>query len=196
MNRRAVLFFAVGAALVLALGWLGFPRLLYARAGQPLRFSHKTHASEKTGFGCADCHPIGEDGRFAGIPRVESCAGCHAEPQGASAEEKRFVEEFVKPGREVPWLVYARQPEHVFFPHAVHVKRAAIACERCHGGHGATDGLRPFAANRVSGESRDVWGPSLSRLFNPPGQGMKMGDCEGCHAARGRAHTACLSCHK
>ena len=102
----------------------------------------------------------------------------------------------MKPGKEIPWLVYARQPEHVFFPHAVHVKRAAIACERCHGPHGATDALRPFEANRVTGESRDVWGPSLSRLRNPTGQGMKMSDCEGCHAENGRARTACLTCHK
>lgn len=196
MNRRALLAFAAGAALALGLGWAALPPLLYARSDQPLRFSHRTHASGETGSACEDCHALESDGRFAGIPPLESCAACHSEPQGASGDEKRLVEEYVRPGKEIPWRVYARQPEHVFFPHAVHVKRAAIACERCHGGHGATDGLRPFAANRVSGESRDVWGPSLSRLFNPPGQGMKMGDCEGCHAARGRAHTACLSCHK
>ena len=102
----------------------GFPRLLYARAEQPLRFSHKTHASEQAGLGCADCHPIAEDGRFAGIPRVDNCAACHAEPQGETTDEKRLVEEYVKPAREIPWLVYSRQPENVRFPHAVHVKRA------------------------------------------------------------------------
>ena len=59
MTRRAVLFFSVGLAFALVLGWAGFPRLLYARAEQPLRFSHKTHASDKTGFGCPDCHPVG-----------------------------------------------------------------------------------------------------------------------------------------
>jgi hypothetical protein len=79
MTRRALFFFSAGLALALTLGWAGFPRLLYARAEQPLRFSHKTHASDKTGFGCADCHPLGEDGRFAGIPRIDNCAGCHAE---------------------------------------------------------------------------------------------------------------------
>jgi len=66
MTRRALASFSAGLALALALGWVGFPRLLFARAEQPLRFSHRTHASDKTGFGCADCHPIGEDGRFAG----------------------------------------------------------------------------------------------------------------------------------
>ena len=196
MNRRALLAFAAGTALAVALGWTALPTLLYARADQPLRFSHRTHTSDKTGYTCEDCHVFEGDGRFAGIPRLESCAGCHAEPQGTSTEEKRLVEEYVKPGKEIPWLVYSRQPEHVFFPHAAHVKGAAVACERCHGAHGTTDGLRPFESNRVTGESRDVWGPSMSRLGNPAGRGMKMSDCEDCHAEHGRSHTACLACHK
>ena len=168
-------------AVALALGWLGFPRLLYARAGQPLRFSHKTHASDKTGFGCADCHPIGEDGRFAGIPRIDNCAGCHAEAQGETAEEKRLVEDYVTPGREIPWLVYSRQPENVRFPHAIHVKRAQIACERCHGTHGASDVLPLHETNRITGYSRDL---------------TKMSDCESCHAEHRHERTACLACHK
>ena len=122
MKRRALLFFSLGLGPALVVGWVAFPRLLFARAEQPLRFSHATHASDKTGLGCADCHPIGEDGRFAGIPKVDNCAMCHSEPQGATDAEKRLVEEYVKPGREVPWLVYSRQPENVRFPHAVHVQ--------------------------------------------------------------------------
>ena len=181
MSHRPLLFFSAGLALALVLGWVGFPHLLYARAEQPLRFSHRVHASDKTGFSCPDCHPIGEDGRFAGIPRVESCAGCHAEPQGASADEKRLVEEYVKPGREVPWLVYSRQPENVRFPHAVHVNKAGIGCERCHGPHGASEALPAHQTNRITGYSRDLW---------------KMSDCERCHAESGHERTACLACHK
>jgi menaquinone reductase, multiheme cytochrome c subunit len=179
MNRRVVAFFLAGLALSAALGWLAFPRLLFARTEQPLRFSHKTHAS--AGLGCADCHPMGEDGRFAGIPRVESCSSCHAEPQGSSADEKRLVEEYVKPGREIPWLVYSRQPENVRFPHAVHVTRGGIACERCHGAHGASDALPALETNRITGYTRDV---------------TKMTDCESCHARHLPGRTACLACHK
>jgi len=196
MNRRALLAFATGLVAAAALGWAALPTLLYARAEQPLRFSHRTHTSDKVGSKCEDCHGFEKDGRFAGVPRLETCAACHSAAQGTSAEEKRLVEDYVKPGREIPWRVYARQPEHVFFPHAVHAKRAGLACERCHGSHGQTDALRPYESNRVTGESGDVWGPSSSRLRNPPGRGMKMSDCEGCHAAHGRAHTACLACHK
>jgi hypothetical protein len=196
MTRRPLITFAGGLLLALAAGWLALPRLLYARAEQPLRFSHKTHTSEKTGFKCEDCHSVREDGRFAGIPALESCAGCHSEPQGQSADEKRLVEEYVKPGREIPWRIYARQPDNVHFPHAVHVKRAAVACERCHGPHGTTDSLRPYEENRVSGYSRDIWGPSLARFGNASWQGMKMTDCEACHVQHGRAHTSCLACHR
>jgi hypothetical protein len=179
MNRRALAFFVAGLAASAAVGWLAFPRLLFARAEQPLRFSHKTHAA--TGYACADCHAIGEDGRFAGIPRVESCAGCHSEPQGSSADEKRLVEEYVKPGREIPWLVYSRQPENARFPHAVHVKRAEIACERCHGAHGESDALPVHETNRITGYSRNL---------------IRMSDCESCHARHMPERTACLACHK
>ena len=181
MSHRPLLFFSAGLALALVLGWVGFPHLLYARAEQPLRFSHRVHASDKTGFSCPDCHPIGEDGHFAGIPKIDSCAGCHAEPQGSSADEKRLVEEYVRPAREIPWLVYARQPENVRFPHAIHVKRAGIACERCHGPVGTSESLPPRLTNRISGYSRDL---------------RKMSDCEGCHAETRHARTACLACHK
>jgi hypothetical protein len=179
MTRRTLGFFVAGLALALAAGWLGFPRLLFARAEQPLRFSHKTHAALASG--CADCHPIGADGRFAGIPRVETCAACHAEPQGKSADEKRLVEEYVKPGREIPWLVYSRQPDNVRFPHAVHVKRAGIACERCHGPHGESDALPAVQTNRITGYRRDL---------------TTMNDCESCHAGTLPERTACLACHK
>ncbi len=179
MSRRTLGFFVAGLVLALAGGWLGFPRLLFARAEQPLRFSHKTHAAVASG--CADCHPIGEDGRFAGIPRVDTCATCHAEPQGQSPDEKRLVEEYVKPGREIPWLVYSRQPDNVRFPHAVHVKRAGIACERCHGAHGESDALPALETNRITGYSRDL---------------TTMSDCESCHARKLPGRTACLACHK
>jgi hypothetical protein len=196
MSRHNLTAFAAGLALALLLGWLALPRLLYARAEQPLRFSHKLHASDTTGYKCEDCHALAGDGRFAGIPGIASCSGCHAEPQGGSADEKRLVELYVTPGREIPWRVYARQPDNVHFPHAVHVKRAGIACERCHGPHGTTETLRPFESNRVSGYSRDLWGPSLTRLGNGTRPGMKMSDCESCHAESGHGRTSCLACHR
>jgi hypothetical protein len=181
MTRRSAVAALLGLASALALGWGGFPRLLYVAADQPLPFSHQVHTSEAAGLGCSDCHSFRADGSFAGIPPLATCAGCHAEPIGTSAGERRLVDEFVARGREIPWRVYSRQPANVHFPHAPHVTRAGIACERCHGGHGASATLAAFEENRISGYARGV---------------TSMAECEGCHRERGRGARSCLGCHR
>ena len=195
MKIRGPLFFLAGLAPALGAGWLAFPSLLYRRVEQPLSFSHRTHAGEKGGMACSDCHSIGADGRFAGIPRLEKCVGCHAQAVGTTSAEKLFVDEYVAKGKEVPWLVYSRQPENVYFPHADHVAKGKLGCETCHGPHGSTDRLRPFEVNRISGYSRDIWGPSIARVGRRSWEGMKMTDCIRCHEGRNRS-TSCLACHK
>ena len=187
---------ACGLAPALAFGWAAFPELLYDSAEQPLQFSHKTHASEAVGLTCDDCHGFRPDGTFVGIPSVSKCAECHSEPLGETADEKRLVLEYVTPQREIPWRVYSRQPDNAHFPHAQHVKGAAIACAECHGSHGTTDRLRPLRTDRISGYSRDVAGSSPLGFARKPGDGMQMSDCEACHAQRHSQATACLDCHK
>lgn len=105
---------------------------------------------------------LGADGVFAGLPKTESCAACHTEPQGKSAAEATLVSSYVKTEKETPWLVYARQPANVRFSHAIHTKRAKLTCERCHGMHGESDTLRPYQENRISGYSRDIWALDLA----------------------------------
>jgi hypothetical protein len=182
-------------ALMLALGWVAFPRALYRKIDQPVQFSHRIHTGEKVGLTCDGCHTFADDGRFAGIPVIEQCSSCHSSAQGTTPDEKVVVEEYVVPQKEIPWLVYSRQPENVHFSHAPHVKLGQLQCERCHGGHGATDSLRPFEQNRISGYSRDIWGRSISRLRNQPWEGMKMDDCARCHERR-QVSAGCLDCHK
>ena len=195
MPNRGWITFVAGLGSALALGWVAFPRLQYRTVEQPLQFSHKVHTSEAVGMTCEDCHSLGDDGRFSGLPSMATCEPCHTEPQGTTAEEKRFVDEYVAKGREVEWLVYARQPENVYFSHAPHVGLAGLECERCHGPHGGTDTLRPYQENRLSSYSRDIWGPSPTRLRRAEWEGMKMTDCSNCHAARG-VRQSCLTCHK
>jgi hypothetical protein len=177
--RGTVMIFA-GLVAGLSAGWVGFPYAIYKTTPQPLAFSHKAHTGDTGGMTCEDCHAISEDGRFAGIPRLENCAACHAAPLGTTAAEKRFIEEFVTPGREPQWAVYARQPENVYFPHAAHVKRGKVACDECHGSHGTSTALRPHQQDRISGYSRDL---------------QSMDDCVDCHRERGLQHS-CLDCHK
>lgn len=181
MTRRAQVAFLAGLAAALAFGWLGFPRLRYVTADQPLPFSHRVHTSEATGLACQDCHAVRANGEFGGIPPLATCAGCHADPIGTSAGEKRLVEDFVRPGREIPWHVYARQPDNVRFPHAPHVTRAQIPCEGCHGAHGTGEALVAFETDRISGYARGL---------------ATMDECERCHRERGRGPLACIGCHR
>ena len=167
--------------LALAVGWGAFPIARYERVAQPVAFSHKVHA-EKAGAKCEDCHTLGDDGAFAGVPALEKCSGCHTQPMGTSAEEKRFIQAYVTPNREVPWQVYARQPQNVYFSHAFHIKLAHLDCRQCHGAQGQSDTLPPARFERVSGYSGSA-------------QFQNMDACEDCHRQRGAANS-CLACHK
>ncbi len=187
--------FMAGLVSMLAAGWFVFPRALYRKVDQPIQFSHRLHTGEKVGLTCDGCHALKDDGTFSGIPKIEQCAPCHAQPQGTTADEKRLVNDYVVPNREITWLVYAEQPENVYFSHAPHLRLAKIECERCHGPHGQSDSLRPFQMNRISGYSRDIWGQRISRIRTKPWDGMKMDDCAGCHAKNG-VNNSCLDCHK
>ena len=182
MTRTGTIPFAAGLAIALAAGWVAFPRALYSSRPQPVNFSHKIHA-DKAGAKCSDCHSFREDGSFAGLPTLDQCAGCHGAPMGTSVAEKNFIDQYVTPNRAPQWFAHSRQPENVFFSHAVHVTRAKLACDGCHGAEGSSETTRAYQADRISGYSRDVW------------KGMKMADCIACHRTKGLEHS-CLDCHK
>ncbi len=178
----------------LGTGWIGFPLAIYKSRPQPVDFSHKVHA-EKAGSQCEDCHSFRDDGTFAGIPTLDKCAVCHAAPMGTSVAEKKFIDQYVTPGREPQWASYARQPENVYFSHAAHVRLARLKCEQCHGEQKSSDKPRLYQEDRISGYSRDIWGRSASRVALRTEGGMRMDDCVACHRRRGLEHS-CLDCHK
>src|SRR5436309_750660 len=107
-NIRGKLIFAAGGLLALAAGWRGFPLILYTSVEQPVEFSHAVH-QDKAGTKCEDCHSFRDDGTFSGIPALEKCAGCHAQPMGSTAAEKHFIDTYVAANREPQWRVYSRQ---------------------------------------------------------------------------------------
>lgn len=185
---------AGGLATGLAAGWLLLPQLLYSEHPQPMNFDHAVH-TEAGGMECAECHGFRADGSFTGIPPVGVCAGCHSEPLGESAAELFLVTEFVEPEREIPWLVYAQQPQNVYFSHVAHVRLAEIECAVCHGPRDTTQPLPPVEVNRISTYSRNIWGPRIAGGGPQPWDSMKMSDCSGCHARRG-VQDHCLMCHK
>jgi menaquinone reductase, multiheme cytochrome c subunit len=197
-----ILFFIIGMAVSLVLGWGIFPKLLYSQKKQPIDFNHKVHVAEVKN-GCESCHYFRADGSFSGIPGIKECVSCHAEAQGESTDEALFVSEYIRKEKEVPWLVYARQPDCVFFTHAAHVKMGRIQCETCHGHTGESETSRIYEENRISGYSRDIWGKNISGFGKNPWDRMKMDDCTACHERMtGRVtsvqtqYDACFVCHK
>ena len=192
---RGVVVFVAGFALSLGTGWLVLPGTFYRKAEQPLKFNHEVHTGASNSMACEDCHSLREDGSFAGIPKLEKCAGCHAEPVGTTDSEKQFVEQYVKPGREPQWLVYSRQPDNAWFPHSTHIKVAGLKCESCHGSHGHSTSLQPLEVNRISGYTRNVMGLPAGRFGLQRAGGMRMDDCVRCHTDKKLEHS-CLDCHR
>ncbi len=174
-----LLFFILGFAGSLVLGWIIFPQLLYSTKPQPFNFNHALHNKEVGD--CESCHFFREDGTFSGVPTLAQCTDCHQEVMGETEDEKIFVEQYVAKEREVPWYIYSRQPDCVFFSHAAHVATAKMACETCHGDVGTSTSLKPYQENRITGYSRDIWGHNIAGFKTHTYDRMKMDDCAECH---------------
>lgn len=197
-----LLFFLIGLAASLLLGWVVFPKLLYSQKEQPFSFNHALHNTEVSD-GCESCHNFREDGSFAGLPKLETCLECHEDILGDSEDERVFYEQYVALDREVPWLVYSKQPQCVFFSHAAHVLGAQMDCESCHGHIGESESSKPYQANRISGYSRDIWGYNIAGIKKNSWDRMKMDDCSECHQKENVQQASvqtkkggCFVCHK
>jgi hypothetical protein len=174
------LFFIMGFVASLIVGWVVFPKLLYSKKKQPLNYNHALHVAEVEEE-CESCHYFREDGSFSGVPTISHCIECHEDVNGEDPEEEKFVREYVEAGKEVPWLIYAKQPPCVFFSHAAHVKTAKMECVTCHGPIGESTETRIYEENRLTGYSRDIWGKNISGIKQHSWERMKMDDCADCH---------------
>ncbi len=178
-----ILFFILGFAASLVVGWVIFPQLLYSQKKQPIDFNHIQHV-QLVENGCESCHFFRADGSFSGVPKLEQCIGCHESQQGESANEAKFVKEYVSKGIEVPWLIYSQQPDCVFFSHTAHIQMAKMECITCHGPIGESEHLKVYEENRITGYSRDIWGKNIAGLKKNSWDRMKMDDCANCHASQ------------
>ncbi len=192
-TARDILPLLAGFALALLVGWAVFPQLLHTSQAQPVAFSHVAHL-EQAGLDCKACHYLRADGSFAGRPSLENCAECHSAPLSKDPEERRLISEYIGPGKEISWLSYASQPDHVFFSHAAHGLERCNACHqfaevklcaRCHQDMSVSAELPAYVENRITGYSQDT---------------MDMRACERCHALPGHAPSTasnnCAVCHK
>jgi hypothetical protein len=174
------LFFILGLVASLVVGWVIFPKLLYSQKKQPVDFNHALHM-ELVDDGCQSCHFFREDGTYSGVPKLAQCIDCHEEVNGEDPEEEKFVTEYVAKDREVPWLIYSRQPDCVFFSHAAHVINGKMECVTCHGHIGESTSLKVYEENRITGYSRDIWGHNIAGFKRNSWDRMKMDDCADCH---------------
>ncbi|MCP4668927.1 MAG: cytochrome c3 family protein [Deltaproteobacteria bacterium] len=203
------IFFLAGLIGALIVGWVIFPVVLYSKQPQPINFNHALHMDSEKVDGiegeteaekCLYCHAFREDGTFAGIPRLEKCTECHDDPEsplGETPAEKDFMTRYVAEGKEIPWLVYSRQPDCVYFSHIAHVKMGKLDCRTCHGDHAKTEELPSYQANRLTGYSINIWGKNIAGIKFDTWDRMKMDDCAECHTEKGREeNNACFVCHK
>lgn len=168
-------FFLVGFIGAVVFGWIVFPNLLFSQKAQPINFSHVAHQDTD----CEGCHSFRPDGTYSGIPTLDKCIECHETMQGETESERILVEHYIPKNIEIPWKVYAWQPDNVFFSHAPH-KGQGLECVTCHRDVTKEEKLPAFRENRITGYSIST---------------MKMTECEECHARKGASNN-CEICHK
>jgi hypothetical protein len=193
--------FVVGLVVALILGWWALPGLMLTERKQPVAFNHVAHVQD-AGMDCSHCHFLRDDGSFSGAPDTAACAECHFTTLGSDPEEARFVTEYVQTGREIKteWLIYQKQPDNVFFSHAVHSPQNCGSCHDmadmelpqdgcvfCHLDVFNMTAPPVYKENRLSGYA--------------PATTMIMWECERCHAIpehaeQSRASNGCFVCHK
>jgi len=200
-SKGGWLFLLFGFVAALVVGWVIFPLALYSEKSQPLVFSHASHGPEsEAALECEECHFFYEDGAFSGIPGIDKCIECHDDPESPiteSPEEIKLLTEFVVPEKDIPWLVYSRQPDCVYFPHIAHVKMAHMECGICHGDFASRKIPPIYKVNRLTGYSIDIWGRNISGFKKNISDRMKMDDCAECHSQRGKEdNNSCFVCHK
>lgn len=169
-NRRLILSamgILIGILLIFSL--VVALRSAWGGVKQPIAFNHKIHA--ENGLECLDCHKNYKDRASSGKPSLETCAGCHEEPLGKSAEEEKLLEH-VKSGEEIEWQRLYRVPEDVYFSHKRHVVLGKMECQSCHGNIG----------ERAEPPSRPLLKVTMKR-------------CMGCHEEKGVVND-CIACHR
>ena len=188
MKLRGTIVFLIGVLAALGAGWAGFPRVIYQTRRQPVDFSHQVHA-DKAGSKCDDCHAFRPDGTLRRRSHSWISAPAATPPlMGATAAEKNFIDHYVTPQREPEWLVYARQPENVYFSHITHVKTRQLEVRKMP--------RRPrhhqHAAALPAGPHQRLFARHLGTAARPA---MTMDACVACHRQSHLEHS-CLDCHK
>ncbi|MFA9392541.1 MAG: cytochrome c3 family protein [Prolixibacteraceae bacterium] len=132
---------------VVVLGLLGYQlKMVYEEAvklgrsqdyqpDQPIKFSHKVHATDNQ-IDCMYCHHTADESKSANIPSTNLCMNCHVVVREGSHSGKFEINKLVQAyeeGRSIEWIRIHQLPDHVFFAHAQHVGAGKLDCTQCHG---------------------------------------------------------------
>ena len=149
---RAFIRSGVTALAVLAVAGCRGPGAQSASSApeQPILFMHSVHAGENQ-IPCAYCHYTADRSVDAGIPAVRVCVGCHVPGSSAGGSPAQAQLSFPTAERDslwnaeatklvgywqrqeaIPWVRVHKLPEHVRFPHDMHVS-VGLQCQTCHG---------------------------------------------------------------
>ena len=135
---------------------------------QPIKFPHSRHVKD-LGIDCEFCHYYARKSKYAGVPAVEVCIGCHK--YVAKVRQRPDIKKLFKyweEGKPIPWVKVHDLPDFVRFTHRMHLN-AGLDCSECHGDVASMD-----TAERVAP--------------------LTMGWCLDCHRKKG-ASTECFACH-
>lgn len=148
---------------------------------QPIPFSHKHHAGDFE-IECLYCHSGTDRARYAGVPSVELCMGCHEAfpPEYDELEGIKILKQHWAEKKPIEWKQIHRLPEHAKFRHNRHIQ-ADIECQTCHGPVEEIEKLYLVPDTNA--------GPSLV-----PTKKLEMGWCINCHRENGVSQD-CLTCH-
>ncbi len=148
---------------------------------QPIPFSHIHHAG-RYGIDCLYCHTGTDRSRYAGVPSVELCMGCHARfpAEYDELEGIQILKQHWEERTPIEWVRIHRVPEHVKFQHQAHV-RAGLECQTCHGPVQEMEKLYLVPDTQI--------GPT-----GMPARKLEMGWCINCHRSKG-ASQDCFTCH-
>ncbi len=169
--KRSILLFLIPFIIFTYASFIVFQKGceygMSAHAEKNMHFSHKRHIEEYGASDCEICHFYKDNGRYSGIPTIETCFQCHGK------EEPLFRK---LDDNDKPWESFAKQPDHVYFSHIVHMKstfpdgRQKNLCVNCHGN-----------------KEEDMKGVKIMGM-------MKMDRCEDCHDHL-YASNKCFVCH-
>ncbi len=195
--KRSLLLFGIPFIVLLAISFILFGKscdyVMANKAEKAIPFDHKSHlvkmdkddAVSIYGISdCTDCHGYYSNGRFKGIPTVETCVGCHSREgsttvtrvDGRSLPARKPMFDDYKDS-DSPWESYARQPSLVYFSHLAVMEGAkehgtlAAQCAACHG-------------NKAESRRASIKTEGM----------MPMGQCMDCHTAL-KLSNKCAVCH-